>query len=116
MGAFGKGGGVSNDATGVLVCQFATIAPQVPSIERSCADCGTGIWVSHTMTPRVDSGGAKPLCPRCVRRFMRVQQDLVFEVAPEQTAELHAAGALGFADQLVTALNRQHGRGRRNDG
>ena len=98
-----------SEAKGVLVCQFATIAPAVPSCERDCADCDTRIWVSRTMLPRVESGGATPMCPRCVRRFMRAQTDLVFEVAPEQTTELHAAGVLGAADQLVAALNDRYG-------
>jgi hypothetical protein len=76
-----------------------------------CTECGTPIWVSRAMVPRVDSGGAEPLCPRCVRTFMQAQSDLVFEVAPEQTEELLAAGALGAADQIVTALNRRYRAG-----
>jgi hypothetical protein len=101
---------VSDEAIGVLVCQLAAIPPRVPSCARTCPDCGVGIWVSQTMTPRIDSGGVKPLCPRCVQGFMRAQEDLVFEVAPEQTAELHAAGVLAAVDQLVAALNRRYGR------
>lgn len=101
---------MSDEAIGVLVCQFAAVLPQVPSCQRTCHDCGVGIWVSQTMTPRVDSGAAKPLCPRCVQGFMQAQSDLVFEVAPEQTAELHAAGVLAAVDQLIAALNQRYGR------
>ena len=105
---------MSDDATAVLICQYVAIPPPLPSCERRCAECGACIWVSQSMVARVDNGDVKPLCPRCVYTFMHAQPDLVFKIAPEQTDELLAAGALGAADQIVTELNQRYRTRRRS--
>lgn len=104
---------MTNPARGVLMCNSLAVWPRVPSNERACAECGAGIWVSSTMTPEVDRGELRPLCPPCMALFIEAQDDVEFEVRAKQTDELAEAGVLGQVDQMVTALNAHYRKGPR---
>jgi Zn-finger nucleic acid-binding protein len=96
-----------------LMCYSQMALAKLPSTARTCAQCGRGIWVSLAMTPRVDQGAIRPLCPLCMKAFMDSQKDVEFEIAPEQADELARWGVLGAADQMVTALNARYRTGPR---
>ncbi|MET9262368.1 hypothetical protein [Amycolatopsis sp. NPDC004079] len=105
--------GATGDRRPTMLCHSARALPLLPSNARTCAECGTGIWVSMSMTPRVDRGEIRPLCPLCMRRVMDSASDMEFEIPSEQASELAAVGALGAADQLVAALNAKYRTGPR---
>ena len=88
-----------------LICNPIGEGHRVPSYQRTCGTCGTGVWVSMEMAPVVDSGEAAPLCVPCWDPSGSEHRDGVFAIHPRQMHSLAENGVLDFAYRFVNTMN-----------
>lgn len=88
-----------------LICSLSSQIPGTPAVVRTCHECGTEVWVSLAMQPRVDTGELQPLCQPCAPAATDPDNQYAM-IHPDQVAELRNIGILGFAKDVVATFNQ----------
>jgi hypothetical protein len=63
----------------------------IGSVEASCAECGTAVWVAPSGLALMEEKGAQPTCLRCVANKVAADDDVEVEpMSEKQIAEMVA--------------------------
>ena len=72
-----------------MLCIRSSEIPHVPSEERRCAQCGTGVWVSFASLGLAVQHGAQFICPECALGQMEGKDQITLQgPTPEQLEEI----------------------------
>ena len=72
-----------------MLCIRTSEIPHVPSEERKCGKCGTGVWVSFASLGLAAEHGAQFICPECALEQTKGKDRITFQKpTPEQVAEI----------------------------
>lgn len=80
--------------------------PPFPSYVVVCSSCGSRVWISATIHPRVLTGELEPICLPCLPLIERFAgYDIEARIHPDQAQELAEVGILDYAQSLVERWN-----------
>lgn len=80
--------------------------PPVPSEVVACGTCGSRVWISVTIYPRVLTDELVPVCLLCLPQVAEAAgNELEARIHPDQEKELAEAGVLDYAQSLVERWN-----------
>lgn len=94
-----------NRAPNRILCIATTEQASALSTRMHCGECGREVWISVTMAPLAQNGGAVPTCIPCARGIASTT-DVEFALHDRQVGELAARGVLPFAEEFVERANR----------